>query len=67
LGTGGIAPCIISLSSRWRIVLSFMLLLALPSMKSLRYLLSRRLGVPQNLSEGFGEEISSLHQLETEP
>jgi len=48
-------------------VLSFTLLFALPSMKSLRYLLSRRLGVPQNLPEGFAEEISSLHQLETEP
>lgn len=53
--------------SRWRIVLSFTLLLALPSGKILRCLLSGRLGVPQNLSEGLGEEISSLHQLEIIP
>jgi len=57
LGTRGIAACVINLSSRWRIVLSFTLLLALPSMKSLRHLLSRRLGVPQNLSEGFGDKF----------
>jgi hypothetical protein len=64
VGTRGIAACVINLRNGWRIVLSFTILLALPSGKSLRYLVSRRLGVPKNLPEGFGEGISSLHQLE---
>jgi len=47
VGTRGNAACIINLRNGWRIVLSFMILLGLLSGKSLRYLLSRRLGVPK--------------------
>jgi len=41
LGSGGIAPCILNLATRWKLVLSFMPQLLYPL-----YPLRRRLGRP---------------------
>jgi len=45
-GSGGIAPCILDLGSRWRWVVSFTLRLLYPQGKSPWYPLVRRLGGP---------------------
>jgi hypothetical protein len=58
LGSGGIAPHIIDLSTRWRCVVSFMPWPLHPQGKSPWYPLDRRLCGPQNRS-GNGEEKNS--------
>jgi hypothetical protein len=55
-GSGGIAPRILVLGTRWRRVISFTPRTLYPQEKSLRYALDRRLGGPQNRSGRGGEE-----------
>jgi len=51
LGSGGIAPCNLNLSTRWRGVLIFM-----PRLLYSRCPLDRKLGWPKSQSGGSGEE-----------
>jgi hypothetical protein len=66
-GSGGIAPCILNLSTRWRSVVSFMPWPLYPQGKSPWYPLYRRLGGPQNWSGHFGEEKNSQPLLRLKP
>jgi len=55
-GSGGIAPRILNLGTRWRRVVSFTPLPLYPSKKSPRYSLDRRLGEPESQSGRGSEE-----------
>jgi hypothetical protein len=57
-GSGGRAPCIVDLGTRWREVVSFTPLPLYPQGKSPWYQFDRRLGGPQSRS-GVGEEKNS--------
>jgi hypothetical protein len=59
-GSGGIAPRILDLGTRWRWVVSFTFQPLCPQGKSLCYPLDRRLSGPQNHSGRGGEEKNSL-------
>jgi hypothetical protein len=58
-GSGGIAPCILDLGSRWRWVVSFTPRPLYPQGKRPWYPLDRRMGGPQNWSGRGGEEKNS--------
>jgi len=55
-GCGGIAPRILDLGTRWRLVVSFNPWSLYPQGTSPRYALDRRLGGPQNRSGRCGEK-----------
>jgi hypothetical protein len=55
-GSGGIAPCILDLRTRWKWVVSFTPQLLYPQGKCPRYPLDRRLGGPQSQSGCGGKE-----------
>jgi hypothetical protein len=59
LGSGGIAPCILDLCTRWRWVVSFTPRRLYPQGKRPWYPLDRRLGGPQTRSERGCKEINS--------
>jgi hypothetical protein len=65
-GSGGIAPRILDLGTRWRRVVSLTPQLIYPKVKSPWYPLDRRLGGPQSRSGRGGEEKNSqlLQRLE---
>jgi hypothetical protein len=67
LGSGGIAPRINNLGTRWRWVVSFTPRPLYPQGKSPRYPLQRRLGGPQSRSGRGGEEKNSQPPTELEP
>jgi len=56
LGSGGIAPCILNLGTRWRWVVSSTPRLLYPRRKSLRFPLDRSLGGPQSQFGRGGEK-----------
>jgi hypothetical protein len=58
-GSGGIAPLILDLGTRWRWVVSFTPRPLYPQGKSPWYPLNRRLGGPQSRSRRGGEEKNS--------
>jgi hypothetical protein len=58
-GSGGIAPRILDVGTRWRLVVSFTSRPLYPQGKSPWYPLSRRLGWPQSRSGRDGEEKNS--------
>jgi hypothetical protein len=58
-GSGGIAPRILDLGTRWRCVVSFTLRPLFPQGKSSWYPLDRRLGGPQSRSVCCSEEKNS--------
>jgi hypothetical protein len=58
-GSGGIAPRIFDLSTRWRWVVSFTTRPLYPQRKNPRYPLDRRLGGPRSRSGCSGEEKNS--------
>jgi hypothetical protein len=66
-GSGGIAPHILDLDTRWRQVVSFTLRPLYLQGKSPWYPLDRRLGVPQSHSGHGGEEKNSQPLLGIEP
>jgi hypothetical protein len=57
--SGDIAPRILDIGTRWRLVVSFTLRPLYPQGKSSRCPLDRRLGEPQSRSGRGGEEKSS--------
>jgi hypothetical protein len=63
---GGIAPCILTLCTRWRWVVSFTSLPLYPRDKTPWYPLDRRLGVPQSWFVRGGEEKRFNHCTSTE-
>jgi hypothetical protein len=67
LESGGIAPRIIDIGSRWRWVVSFTPRPLYPQGKSPLYPLDRRLGGPQSRSGRGGEEKNSQHIPGLEP
>jgi hypothetical protein len=66
-GSGGIAPCILDLGTRWRWVVSFTPWPICPWGKSPWYPLDRRLGGPQSHSGHSGEKKNSQPQLGIKP
>jgi hypothetical protein len=62
MGSGGIVPCILNLSTRWRWSVSFTLPAALSRGSNSRYPLGRRLGGSQSRSGRGGEEKNSHHR-----
>jgi hypothetical protein len=58
-GSGGIAPRILDLGTRWRWVVSFTPQSLYPQGKSTWYPLDRRMGGPQSHSGRGGEEVNS--------
>jgi hypothetical protein len=66
-GSGGMAPRILDLGTRWRWVVSFMPRPLYPQGKSPWYPLDRRLGGPQSRYEHGGEEKNSQPLLGIEP
>jgi hypothetical protein len=67
LGSGGITPRILDLGTRWRWVVSFMLLLLYSQAKSPWYPMDRRLGGTQSRSERSGVENDSQPPSGLEP
>jgi hypothetical protein len=65
--SGGIAPRILELDIRWRLVVSFTPRLLYPQGKSTWYPLDRRLGGPQSRSGHGDEEKNSKPIPELEP
>jgi hypothetical protein len=66
-GSGGTAPRILDLGTRWRWVVSFTLRPLCPQGKSHWYLLDRRLGGPQSFFGCGGEEKNSQPRRESNP
>jgi hypothetical protein len=66
-GSGGIAPRILDLGTRWRLSGQLYDQAALPQRKIPWYPLDRRLGGPQSRSGRGGEEKNSQHLPELEP
>jgi hypothetical protein len=66
-GSGGMAPRILDLGTRWRWVVSFTSRPLYTQGKSPWYAMDRRLGGPQSRSERGGEEINSQPLLGLEP
>jgi hypothetical protein len=66
-GSGGIAPCILHLGTRWRWVVSFTPRPLYPQGKNPLYPLDKTLGEPKNSSGHGGEEKSSQPLPEIEP
>jgi hypothetical protein len=65
-GSGGIAPCILDLGTRWKRVVSFTTRPLYPQEKSPRYPFERRLSGPQSRCGRVGEEKNSHHPPEIE-
>jgi hypothetical protein len=64
LGSGGIAPRILDLGTRWRWMVNFTARPLYPQAKSPRYPLDERLGGPQSRSgRGTGTPYHSAHSL----
>jgi hypothetical protein len=67
MGSGGIAPRILNLGTRWRWVVSFTPSPLYPQRKSLWYSMDRRLGGPQSWPGHGVEEKNSQPPPEIEP
>jgi hypothetical protein len=66
-GSGGIAPLILDLGTRWRWVVSFTPRLLYPQGKIPSYPLDRKLGGPQSRAGSGGEKKNSQHLPGLEP